>query len=95
MAISYQHEHIATLNASTALNPPTGSERCSVFAVGGNVRFRLDGVAPTVSVGTVLGDTKVTGLSLEITDAETIQHARFIKNGAESPQLEVVYRVIT
>ena len=86
MAISYQHEHIATLNASTALTPPSGSERCTVYAVGGNVRFMLDGTAPTTSSGAVLADTKVTGLSLEITDGETIQHARFIKNAAEAPQ---------
>ncbi len=61
------HEFISDLSGSTALTVPTGATKCIVQAEGQNVRWRIDAVAPTASVGHLIeankSETFVGGLS--------------------------------
>lgn len=96
MDTNYRHQQIAApvLEASTALTLPADkpAQQASVQAVGGNVRYRLDGVAPTTDQGAVLLNVLNGGESLVLQDSRTMKRARFIKMAATSPVLEVVYK---
>ncbi len=97
MAISYPQQGLSALAlaAVCSLSIPSGAERCSVYAIGGAVRYKLDGTDPTDSNGAVLADTEASGLALELTDAETMRLARFTQFLGESPEISILYRVVT
>ncbi len=45
------HQSNSTLSAAVALTPPAGATRLLIQAFGANVRYTLDGTAPTATVG--------------------------------------------
>lgn len=80
-------QQISSLAASTGLTVPATARFCWVQCENANVRFRLDGTAPTASVGQILYDGDPP-LSLE--NAAAMAAARFIAAGG-SPKLNVHY----
>lgn len=95
MAESYAHETISSLNSAVALSPPAGAQSAWVQAVGGACRFKLDGTLPTTSAGPVLANALLANYQHELHDATQMRHFRVIKNGSDSPTLEVTYRCVT
>lgn len=90
----YAFEQIADTTSVVMLTIPQnvgGVERAIVQAVGGNVRYRLDGVNPTAGQGQVLrADDRV---MLELLPGD-FAFARFIRDGGSSgATLEVHYRL--
>lgn len=55
------HVDGATISSATTLTPPTGATKILIQALTQNVRFTLDGTAPTASLGfqLVAGDPAV------------------------------------
>jgi len=45
------HSSNASLGTAVTLSPPAGADRLLLQAVGGNVRYTLDGTAPSASIG--------------------------------------------
>jgi len=45
------HTNDTNISSATTLTPPTGATKIMMQAVGQNVRFTLDGTAPTASKG--------------------------------------------
>lgn len=45
------HSDGATISSATTLTPPTGATKILIQALDQNVRFTLDGTAPTASLG--------------------------------------------
>ena len=86
---NWSFEQIVDLTGARTLHPPVRAERAFVQANGANVRYRLDGTAPTATVGQVLVNN---GDMLEISPASALPHARFIEVSATA-NIDVHYRL--
>lgn len=51
------YQAISDLTTATGINPPAGATRAVIFADGGDIRWRDDGVDPTSTVGMLLRST--------------------------------------
>ncbi len=77
-----------TLTVATGLTPAAGAQVARVQAIGGDVRYRLDGTNPSAVTGLVL----YAGETLDIHHANVLANANFIEApvGAGS-RLHVAY----
>ena len=85
----FGYEDITVAATSKALTAATYSngDYARIKVEGGAVRFRLDGGAPTASVGEALE----IGAVLELFGTREISQARFIRRDATSATLRVHY----
>lgn len=81
-------EQITGLNTAKSLTVPDGARLARIQADTQNVRYRVDGVDPTASVGMLILTTE--GEALELTIDGGLHDARFIEVSA-SAKLNVTY----
>jgi hypothetical protein len=87
-AIGFQEISTATLAASTALTVPAGTKHVWISVVGGAVRMRDDGTAPTATVGVYLGQNTILIIA---NDPKMLADMRFICASGQSCALSVRY----
>ena len=82
-------ETVSSLVAATGLTTTkltNGVDYATIQAVGGSVRFCLNGTTPTSSLGQVIPDTRV----IEVWGYEALKNFLAINNGGIA-KLEVIY----
>lgn len=87
MAASISFQQIASLSSAASLTVPAGARKCWVQAEAQNVRFRVDGTAPTSAVGMRL---LATGDWKSLDDPYQMANAQFIEESS-SAKLNVTY----
>ena len=95
MNTNFRHEHIesANLAESRALQPPSNAQMGTIYAVGGDLRFRLDAEAAQTDSGPVIRDSLQGGLPLIVQDSRTLARVRLCRNGTTgAPDADIVYK---
>lgn len=80
------YEQVTVAATAVTLNVPSGATKAIVKVVAEPARFRDDGVAPTATVGFLLAANDVLELH-----GDSLKQASFIRDGATSAVLEVLY----